>query len=120
MIRTTLSIGTGVIRIQDATDAATSLREALGKQHSPPKSVEMVKGDIDRFLLTSSRECIGTINSAATTNRHRRDILVYASFLNLCIPKRFWDNEQHEFIYSTSKVDSMGIAAATLSKMLCM
>ena len=100
VIRTALPIGTGVIRIQDATDAATSLHEALGRQHSSPKSIEMVKGDIDRFLLTSSRECIGTINRAATTNRHRRDILVYASFLNLCIPNRFWNDVQHEFIYA--------------------
>ena len=49
VIRTTLPIGTGVIRIQVAVNAKNSLHEALGKQHLPPKSVEMVEGDIERL-----------------------------------------------------------------------
>ena len=88
------------MRVEDARDAGNSLyEEALGWQHSPPESLDLVKGNIERFLLTCSRDCVGMINSD-TTNRYRRDIIVYTSMLNLCIPNRFYDDEEHDFKYA--------------------
>ena len=68
IISTTLPPDLGHLRFQDAATDSNHSNQALGLQHSPPRSADEVHAAIEQFLLTDSTECVSRINNAATTS----------------------------------------------------
>ena len=58
IISTTLPPDLGRLRFQDAATDSNHSNQALGLQHSPPRSADEVHAAIEQFLPTDSTECV--------------------------------------------------------------